>query len=137
VVLGVAIAIGTVLGPAAIAAQRPTQRGPLTGVYTMALSLGPALALGLTIPLLHGTGLGWRGTLALWSAVGLIGLVLWFAYTRAVRSEQPLMAPSNVRLGSKSEAVPKAALSDVKVWALALYLGITSLTFYTLSAWLP
>lgn len=137
VVLGAAIAIGTVLGPAAIAAQRPARRGPLTGIYTMALSLGPALALGLTIPLLHTTGFGWRGTLALWTAVGLIGLLLWISYSRTARPEQLPIMDSNVGLVSQSNTVPTAALTDLKVWALALYLGITSLTFYTFSAWLP
>src|SRR5699024_7514682 len=66
--LGLGIAVGTVLLPAAISAETSSLRARLTGTYSMALSLGPALALGLTIPIMHTTGLGWRGTLAIWSS---------------------------------------------------------------------
>src|SRR5699024_12721986 len=69
-ILGVAIAFGTVLGPAAIASQRAQRRGPLTGVYAMALSLGPAIALGVTVAVMRSAGLGWRLTPALGAAVG-------------------------------------------------------------------
>ena len=60
-VLGFAIAVGSVLIPAAIAAETPKRRARLTGTYSMALSLGPAL--GLTIPIMHRTGFDWHGTL--------------------------------------------------------------------------
>lgn len=63
--LGLGIAVGTVLLPAAISAETTSLRARLTGAYSMALSLGPALALGLTIPIMHTTGLSWRGTLAI------------------------------------------------------------------------
>src|SRR5699024_4781932 len=86
VIFGVAIAFGTVLGPAAIASQRAQRRGPLPGVYTMALSLGPAMALGLTVPMMRTTGFDWRQTLALWSAVGIVALALWAGYTRSLNS---------------------------------------------------
>lgn len=137
VLLGIAIALGTVLGPAAIAAQRQARRGPLTGIYTMALSLGPALALGLTIPLMHGTGLNWRGTLALWSIVGLIGLILWTSYTRSGKPPDQHAVPARTIPDPTAKVGLRSAITDPRVWALALYLGVTSLTFYTISAWLP
>ena len=104
----------------------------------MSLSLGPALALGLTIPLMHFTGTDWRGTLALWAGCGLVGVLLWIVYTRNVRDRgTPERAPS-----SKPSAIPlshgvRSVLSDPAVWQLAFYLGITSMTFYTVSTWLP
>src|SRR5699024_7626691 len=64
--LGVAIAVGTVLAPATIAAEPAHRRSLLTSTYSMALSLGPALALAATVPLMHVSGLGWRGSLVLW-----------------------------------------------------------------------
>src|SRR5699024_1159881 len=73
-ILGVTIAMGAVLSPAAIAAETPALRARLTGTYSMALSLGPALALGFTIPIMHTTGFDWHATLAVWSAVGLLAL---------------------------------------------------------------
>lgn len=125
--LGVAIAFGTVLAPAAIASAHPRHRAMLTGAYTMALSLGPALALGLTVPMMRGTGLGWRETLVLWSGCTVIALVLWVAHARADGRDRPA-APAIARRG---------VVADPRVWQLAGYLGITSLTFYTLATWLP
>lgn len=163
VLLGCAIAVGTVLAPATIAAERSSRRGMLTGMYTMALSLGPALALGLTIPMMRGTGLSWRGTLMLWALCGLLALVLWLVRSRSVRGEResisygrasrpapalqsPPVSPSS-RAGLSGQARPSApkgtgarsgpVVEDPRVWLLALYLGITSLTFYTTSTWLP
>lgn len=138
VLLGLGVAAATVLIPAAIASDTPALRARLTGTYSMSLSLGPALALGLTIPLMHFSGTDWRGTLALWAGCGLVGVLLWIVYTRNVRDRgTPQRAPS-----SKPPAIPlshgvRSVLSDPAVWQLAFYLGITSMTFYTVSRWLP
>ncbi|HLS15931.1 MAG TPA: MFS transporter [Beutenbergiaceae bacterium] len=163
VLLGCAIAVGTVLAPATIAADHPGRRGLLTGMYTMALSLGPALALGLTIPMMRGTGLSWRGTLMLWALFGLLALVLWLVRSRAARRvsglspdgqpSPPAADTQSPRVSSSSPAgssgqvgqpTPRRraartgpVVKDPRVWLLALYLGITSLTFYTTSTWLP
>lgn len=136
--LGCSIAVGTVLAPATIAAEQRDRRGTFTAMYTMALSLGPALALGLTIPIMHGTGFGWRGTLLLWALCGVLALAAWIARTRFSR-------PAQIQTSARSSSPPKPEVAvdprpvvrDRRVWALALYLGITSLTFYTTSTWLP
>ncbi|WP_022869378.1 MFS transporter [Yaniella halotolerans] len=136
-ILGAAIAVGTVLGPAAIASQRTERRGALTGVYTMALSLGPAMALGLTIPMMRLTGFDWRQTLALWSIVGIVALMLWSGYTRSVAPAKPVVLSSGLTASPGENVGLRGTLVDVRVWVLAFYLGVTSLTFYTVSAWLP
>ncbi|HIY84994.1 MAG TPA: MFS transporter [Candidatus Yaniella excrementavium] len=139
VILGIAIAVGTVLGPAAIASQRIQWRGPLTGVYTMALSLGPAMALGLTVPVMRLTGFDWRQTLMLWSVIGIVGLILWGGYTRSLTSPQSaVLSRDLIASPVAGEKIGlRGALADSRVWVLAFYLGVTSLTFYTVSAWLP
>lgn len=138
-ILGIAIAVGTVLGPAAIASQRAHRRGTLTGVYTMALSLGPAMALGLTIPMMRLTGYDWRQTLALWSVIGILGLMLWGGYTRSLTVPRPAVLASGLTASpvTGEQVGLRSALADPRVWTLAFYLGVTSLTFYTVSAWLP
>ncbi|HIW46864.1 MAG TPA: MFS transporter [Candidatus Yaniella excrementigallinarum] len=132
--LGLGIAVGTVLLPAAISAETSSLRARLTGTYSMALSLGPALALGLTIPIMHTTGLGWRGTLAIWSSCTVLALLCWLLHTGI-----NLWAPTTT---AQPEPAPKTsgirtAVTDFRVWQIALYLGITSITFYTTSTWLP
>lgn len=80
--LGFSIAILTVLVPSIINAERTEIRSRLTGTYSMSLSLGPALALGLTIPLREATGLSWRGTLLVWALCTVIAAALWLVYIR-------------------------------------------------------
>lgn len=93
--LGVAIALGTVLIPASIAAEAPALRSRLTGTYSMALSLGPALALGLTIPIGHATGFGWHGTLAVWSGCALLALGFWGFSVRSTQRISPTTTASS------------------------------------------
>lgn len=135
-VLGVAIAIGTVLAPAAITAEPRHRRALLTSVYSTGLSLGPALALGLTIPMMLGIGASWRGTLMLWALVAVGALVAWALYAGAAGPGPK----SSVTPGSSSDEPATRArwvVGDPQVWLLAVYLGITSLMFYTMSTWLP
>src|SRR5699024_6130300 len=82
VLLGVGIATGTVLIPAAIASATPVLRARLTGTYSMSLSLGPALALGLSVSMMRWTDLDWSVTLAVWAGCSLIAVVLWAIYAR-------------------------------------------------------
>lgn len=136
--LGFSIAIVTVLVPSIINAERAEVRSRLTGTYSMSLSLGPALALGLTIPIREVTGLDWRGTLLTWVLCSAFALALWLVYVRTphvAASSGPNRKPAASGTGGDHRA--KAVLSDVNVWLLALFLGVTSLTFYTTSAWLP
>lgn len=139
-ILGFSIATATVLLPAAISAESAELRARFTGVYSMALSLGPALALGLTVPIMHISGFAWRGTLMVWAGCGIIALLFWVLY---IRSSAPVAAVDEPPIATFGPAFPvrkngvRAVVGDPKVWLLALYLGITSITFYTTSAWLP
>ena len=63
-VIGASIAFANVLVPAVIKRDFPHKTGMMTGVYTMCLTLGGALAAGLMVPLYERTDLGWRGALA-------------------------------------------------------------------------
>lgn len=159
--LGFSIAFLTVLVPSIISAERAAIRSRLTGIYSMSLSLGPALALGLTIPIGELADLDWRGTLLTWSVVSAGGLALWLIYTRAPRATTSISvlvsestpttpptpttsteatatsATADAQSQTRSHDGAMAVLTDANVWLLALFLGVTSLMFYTTSAWLP
>lgn len=139
-VLGIAIALGTVLMPAVIAGQPRQQRTTLTSVFSVALSLGPALALGLTMPLHRLTGSTWGVTLMIWSMLTLLALLAWVLHLcRQPEEPEAGAAEPNGCQGpaAESESALPAPHRDARVWELAVYLGITSLTFYTTSTWLP
>ena len=70
-VLGCAVATASVLAPAVVRQLRPGARTSLTAVYSAGLSLGPAMATGLTIPAAHLLGDSWQLALALWAVLPL------------------------------------------------------------------
>lgn len=128
-VLGCAVAVASVLAPAVVRQLRPASRTTLTAIYSAGLSLGPAMATGLTIPAAQLLGDSWRLALALWSVVPLAALVLW-ACTRSSRHmlEDDVSAPP-VRFAT--------LLREPAAWGVTAYLGISSLLFYTNTAWVP
>ncbi len=75
---GVGIAIGNVLIPVLIKRDFTRTTGTMTAAYIAALSFGPALAAGLTIPLQRHFGLDWRHALFLWVALPLLTLFMGF-----------------------------------------------------------
>ncbi|WP_166997155.1 MFS transporter [Paramicrobacterium fandaimingii] len=127
-VLGVSIAVASVLAPSIVKAV-PNQSGFLTGLYTMSLSIGPAAALGLTLPLVTVAGLSWNVALIAWSVVTFAAIVAWSLARRGL---------SNTRPSSSTVQHPRSSVyRERSAWAIALYLGLTSLTFYTTATWLP
>ena len=64
--IGIAIGIVNVLLPALIKKDFPRSAALMTGVYTMALSGGAALASGLTVPLSKLMAGSWAWALAAW-----------------------------------------------------------------------
>lgn len=141
VCLGLAVAVASVLGPAVVRAARPGRPGLLMALYTAGLSLGPALAAGLTIPLGELLGGGWRIALSWWAVLPLLALACWVAATgsRGRRVEDSLAAHSTT--GDTARAATGARRANVwreaGAWLLTAYLGLTSLLFYTTAAWLP
>lgn len=129
VLIGAGIALANVLIPGVIKRDFPTRTGLLTGLYTMTLSGGPALASGTTIPLARATGLSWREALALWGLLAVLAIVVWLPQARR---------------GTRMRAEARAAEHRVRglwrsplAWAVTGYMGLQSLSFYTSSAWLP
>jgi CP family cyanate transporter-like MFS transporter len=124
-VAGIAIAIGNVLAPAVIRTRFAGGFGGLTGAYAASLGLGAAVAAGLTVPLEH--ALGWRGALAVWALPAVGAAVVLAAAARAARAERTDVAIRPAR----------RLLRDGVAWRVTLYMGLQSLVFYAVLAWLP
>ncbi|GAA5117085.1 CynX/NimT family MFS transporter [Pseudonocardia adelaidensis] len=124
--LGTAIAIGNVLLPSLIKRDFAHRTGMMTGLYTMAIATGGALAAGVTMPIAHATGLGWRGALALWAAFALVALIGWLPHVR--RAGRPARV-GNVRVGG--------LWGDAVAWQVTIYMGLQSLGYFAITAWLP
>jgi len=126
VLVGVGVAVANVLVPAVIKARFPSRIGPLMGVYTGLLGTGAAVAGGLAVPLEH--GLGWQGSLAVWSAPAALALVvLGVAVFRDA-------TPASVRGGVGDV---RALLRNRLAWQVTVFFGVQSAIFYSGLTWLP
>lgn len=123
---GIGIALGNVLLPSLVKRDFPDQSGPMTSLYSSVMGLGAAAAAGTSVPL--ASAFGWRGSLAAWSLLAFVGLVVWLPQMKGslqMRSTRSVRDALN-RLGRSPLA-----------WKIALFMGLQSLTFYVILAWLP
>ena len=125
-IAGVAIAIGNVLVPVLIKRDFPRNGGVMTAAYISALTVGPALAAGATIPLQRRFGLDWRDALFLWVALPIVTLIVWLPQLRTVHHVD----------GSPGISL-RTMLRSRLAWQVTLFMGLQSLSFYSTIAWLP
>ncbi|GAA4223359.1 MFS transporter [Streptosporangium album] len=125
-VAGTAIAIMNVVMPGVVKQHFPAQVGLFTSVYVSGLVLGAAIASGLTVPLEHATGYGWREVTAMAAIPACAAAVLWLP--------QALWPPAPAGNAPR----PFRALLRTRVtWSVTAYMGLQSLTFYIMLAWIP
>lgn len=126
--LGIGIAFGNVLLPGLVKQSFSKKYGLMTSMYSSAMGLGAAIAAGLTVPLAEDLSWGWRGALAVWAALATVALLLWLPQL----SRAPHIRPP----GSYKQAL-KELLSSRLAWNVALFMGLQSLAYYVVLAWLP
>lgn len=95
---GTAIAIMNVVMPGVVKQHFPSQVGLFTSVYVSGLVLGAAVASGLTVPLEHATGYGWREVTAMAAIPAVAAAVLWLPQALRPRAGR-----------ERAQAVPRAA----------------------------
>ncbi|MGW6528997.1 CynX/NimT family MFS transporter [Streptomyces venezuelae] len=130
VVIGAGIAVANVLLPGLIKRDFPAKAGLMTGLYSMSLFGGAALAAGVTLPVQQASGMNWRTTLACWGALAVVALLVWLPQLR-----------SRTRVGA---AAARQAAHPVRglwrsplAWQVTAYMGLQSLNYYAAAAWLP
>ncbi|GAA5014119.1 MFS transporter [Kitasatospora paranensis] len=122
------VAVSNVLLPVVIKRYFPDRVGPMIGVYSMALSVGTALAAAATVPVTTALGGGWRLGLGVWAALAAVAAVLWLV-TVLQRRERPE--------GGRSRAAELPILRSGTAWALAVFLGLQATSAYATMGWLP
>lgn len=129
-VLGLAISVSNVLLPSLIKREFPTRIGLMTGVYSISMNLLGAIASGISVPIAIGLGFGWQGALGIWGMLSFISIVLWVPQIKRQNREttdiQNQVLEGNVNLW-------RSALA----WQVTLFMGLQSMVFYILIAWLP
>jgi len=128
-VAGAAIALANVLLPAYV--KREFRRpGAVMGLYSASLNLGAAAGAALTVPLATALGVTWRTALGLWLALAIAALAFWLPVAgtgRAHRRSGPLPE------GTGSWSLLREPLAR----QVTAYLGLQSVQFYSVVAWLP
>ncbi|HYH55683.1 MAG TPA: MFS transporter, partial [Anseongella sp.] len=126
--IGCAITVGNVLMPAFIKLNYPGSLGLMTGIYAGSMNLFAALASGFSISLGKASGWGWKGSLGMWAVLGFLGFALWL----------PQVLKRKVRRAAEAGGKrPPLWRSSGLAWQLTAFMGLQSILFYSLVAWLP
>lgn len=131
-VMGIGIAIGNVLLPSIIKHKFPNNVGLMTSVYTTSMCIFAAIGAGVSVPLTTTYGLTWRNSLGIWILLTLITIAVWLPQLRKIEES------SNInRVDNQEKLKGKSIWKSKLAWWITLFMGIQSLLFYSLVAWLP
>jgi CP family cyanate transporter-like MFS transporter len=122
---GGGIAIGNVLLPVFVKRSFPEHAGLMSGLYTTALVACAAISAGVTEPLSHALGEGWRGGLGFWAIPAAIALLVWLPQMRGSTNAPAPLVPT------------RRLLRDPLALQLTLYMALQSGGFYAILSWLP
>ncbi|HEX4753977.1 MAG TPA: MFS transporter [Solirubrobacterales bacterium] len=127
-VIGAGIAVANVLLPSLIKRDFADQAALMIALYAVSLFVGAAIPAGLTVPIEHATGIGWRPAVALWGVVALIALALWLPRSRSKEPPAPPRAASSPARDLRRDRL---------AWAVTFFMGLQSLGYYATLSWLP
>lgn len=149
------IAVSNVLMPVIVKRWFPDRIGSVTGLYSMALSLGTAVAAAATVPMTQALGGGWRTGLAVWAALAATAVLPWIPLVRdrgtdtappttgARATGTTAQVPGTVRAAGTAQApgtarggAPRVARSRT-AWALACFFGLQATGAYITMGWMP
>ena len=127
--LGIGIAIGNVLIPSIIKANFQNSSGPMISIYTSSMCIFAAVGAGISVPLAKGLNYGWKNTLAIWSILTIITIIIWMPQ---------LLKKTNTNIQKKQLNQTSTSIwTSPLAWGVTFFMGIQSLLFYSLVAWLP
>ncbi|MCO7522299.1 MULTISPECIES: CynX/NimT family MFS transporter [unclassified Pseudomonas] len=122
---GASIGIIGVLLPGIVKRDFPQHAGTLTGVYTMALCLGAAMAAGATVPLTRHFDDSWAIGLGFWLLPALLAMLVWLPQARQGHGLH------------KATYRVRGLWRDPLAWQVTLYMGLQSSLAYIVFGWLP
>lgn len=129
-IIGAAIASLNVVLPALVKRDFPARIGPVTGTYSAVQALVAAVAAAVSAPIAGHALLGWRFALGVWSVLAVMafaGLIVLATRRGAVRGA---IDPAS------SQAPRVNPWSSPLAWQIAAFMGLQSMFFYVLVAWL-
>ena len=128
--VGIAITVGNVLMPAYIKSNYQKNVGTMMGIYSVAMNLTAALAAGFSISLGKFTEMGWKGSIGVWLVLSIATILIWLPQ---VKKKQAIEGSNRGFTEEKKVNMYSSKLA----WAVTVFMGVQSLLFYCLAAWLP
>lgn len=125
ILAGASIGVIGVLLPGIVKRDFPKHAGALTGVYTMALCLGAALAAGASVPLSQHFGGSWALGLGFWLVPAVVAALFWLPQARQGHGQH--------RVAYRVRGL----FRDPLAWQVTLYMGLQSSLAYIVFGWLP
>ncbi|MBW5422648.1 CynX/NimT family MFS transporter [Streptomyces sp. BG9H] len=129
------IAVSNVLMPVIVKRWFPERVGSMTGLYSMALALGTALAAALTVPMTDALGGRWQTGLAVWAALAVVAVVPWIPLVRD--RSAAAATPEHISATVRQEDSGLRITHSRTAWALAVFFGLQATAAYITMGWMP
>ncbi|MEU0360311.1 CynX/NimT family MFS transporter [Streptomyces cyaneofuscatus] len=134
------IAVSNILMPVIVKRWFPDRVGTMTGLYSMALALGTALAAAVTVPLTSAMGGSWQSGLAVWAVLAALAVLPWIVLVRDRTPAPGTPAPDRSAPGQASRPADTPALRITRsrtAWCLACFFGLQATAAYITMGWMP
>jgi CP family cyanate transporter-like MFS transporter len=142
------IAVSNVLMPVIVKHWFPDRVGSMTGLYSMALALGTALAAAVTVPLTDALGGSWQTGLALWAGLAVAAVLPWLPFVRG-RATPPGPGEKAAETTTQTQGSDPGPAAHTRVeaprlrmarsrtaWALAVFFGLQATAAYITMGWM-
>ncbi|WP_433396428.1 CynX/NimT family MFS transporter [Streptomyces sp. CA-146814] len=134
------IAVSNILMPVIVKRWFPDRVGTMTGLYSMALALGTALAAAVTVPLTSAMGGSWQSGLAVWAVLAALAVLPWIVLVRDKTPAPGTPAPDRSASGQTSRPADAPELRITRsrtAWGLACFFGLQATAAYITMGWMP
>lgn len=131
------IAVSNILMPVIVKRWFPDRVGTMTGLYSMALALGTALAAAVTVPVTGALGGDWQAGLVVWAVPAALAVLPWIVLVRdrTPAPGQPVPAPGPA--AAHTEAPALRITRSRTAWGLACFFGLQATAAYITMGWMP
>ena len=126
------IAVSNILMPVIVKRWFPDRVGTMTGLYSMALAMGTALAAAVTVPMTDALGGSWKAGLAVWAVLAAAAVLPWIPLVRE-RGDAPGRPSAH-----RPQDAPVLRITRSRTgWALACFFGLQATAAYITMGWMP
>lgn len=138
IIIATGICIGNVLIPSIIKLIFPTKVASITSIYTPIMSMFAAISSGISIPLATGLNIGWQNALSVWVILAIMCLIAWIPQLN--KNIWKLEITSDNAIEYKENIIKESSIPIWKsplAWYVTFFMGLQSILFYCVIAWLP